>query len=330
MLPSLLFGASKEDNAKVRWIWPFKVRVAHDRDKQESGFARGDGRPDFLCVGAQKGGTTWLYQQLDSHPDFWMPPRKELHYFDELSRTKRAFPPRRRDARDLWFLERITSLSARSYIDLDNYARLFEPKASRLSGDITPAYSMLNDEIIQRIVDHFPRLKVIFLARDPVERAWSQLSMAVSVQMIKPFDVTDIDEVIRNLLHPGVLLRSYPSAIVARWKRHVHPDQFRTYFFDDLKKNPVELRCSILNFLGADPDKPGGGLSADYNSQADKKKLRLSERMRSHLAQFFKKELEACAVELGGPAREWPARYGFSLLCFFAGLADNLGSSFVV
>jgi hypothetical protein len=136
--------------------------------------------------------------------------------------------------------------------------------------------------------------------------------------------VSDIDEVIRNLLHPGVLLRSYPSAIVARWKRHVHPDQFRTYFFDDLKKNPVELRCSILNFLGADPDKPSGRLSADYNSRAGRKKLRLSEKMRSHLAQFFKKELETCAVELGGPAREWPARYGFSLLCFLAGLADNL------
>ncbi len=45
--------------------------------------------------------------------------------------------------------------------------------------------------------------------------------------------------------------------------------------------------------------------------------------MRSHLAQFFKNELEACAVELGGPAREWPARYGFSLLCFLAELANN-------
>jgi hypothetical protein len=323
-LPPLLFGVNKEDNAKMRSVWPFKVPVARNRDKQEYGFARGDARPDFLCVGAQKGGTTWLYQQLDSHPDFWMPPRKELHYFDELSRTKRAFPPRRRDERDLWFLEKITSLSAHSYIDLDNYARLFEPKASLLSGDITPAYSMLNDEIIQRIVDHFPRLKVIFLARDPVERAWSQLSMAVSVQMIKPFDVNDIDEVTRNLLHPGVLLRSYPSAIVARWKRHVHPGQFRTYFFDDLEKNPVDLRRSILHFLGADPGKPSGGLAVDYNSQAGKKKLRLTEKMRSHLAQFFKKELEACAVELGGSAREWPARYGFSLLCFFAGLADNL------
>jgi hypothetical protein len=45
--------------------------------------------PDFFCVGLQKGGTQWLYDQLQHHPDFWMPPIKELHYFD------RAFPGRR-------------------------------------------------------------------------------------------------------------------------------------------------------------------------------------------------------------------------------------------
>ena len=305
------------------WVLPFKTRAGRDRDEEEHRFTRGEAQPDFLCIGAQKAGTSWLYHQLTSHPDFWMPPRKELHYFDELSRTKRA-PPRRRDERDVWFQERITSLSARSHIDLENYARLFEPKASLLSGDITPAYSMLNDEIIQRIVDHFPNLKVVFLARDPVERAWSQLSMAVSFKMIKPFEVTDCDEVIRNLLHPGVLLRSYPSTIVARWKRHVHPDRFRTYFFDDLENDPVELRRSILHFLGADPGKPSGGLSADYNSQAGRKKLRLSEKVRSHVAQFFKKELKACGEELGGPATKWPARYGFSLFWFVADLVDDV------
>jgi hypothetical protein len=62
-------------------------------------------------------------------------------------------------------------------VDLENYGRLFELKGSLPSGDISPAYSMLNDEIIERVVNYFPNLKVIFLARDPVERAWSQLSM---------------------------------------------------------------------------------------------------------------------------------------------------------
>jgi hypothetical protein len=41
------------------------------------------------------------------------------------------------------------------------------------------------------------------------------------------------------------------------------------------------------------------------------------------VAQFFKDELKACAAELGGPAREWATRYGFSVLYFFTALADN-------
>ncbi len=182
----------------MHWVWPFKACVGDDRDEEINCSFTGDAQPDFLCVGAQKGGTSWLYQQLASHPDFWMPPIKELHYFDKLSRTKAA-PPRPRDERDLCFLERIKGLSAKSHIALENYARLFEPKGSLLSGDISPTYSMLNDEIIERVVSYFPNLKVIFLARDPVDRAWSQLSMGVRLGMISPFDVTDSGEVLRNL-----------------------------------------------------------------------------------------------------------------------------------
>jgi hypothetical protein len=271
---------------------------------------RGAG-PDFLCIGAHKAGTTWLYQQLDSHPDFWMPPVKELHYFDQLSRVQRAAQPRCRDERDRRFLERLETLSAEPGIRLENYGRLFEPKASLLSGDISPNYSTLSNEVIQQIVGYFPNLKVTFLARDPVERLWSHLSMEVHYRQIEPFDVTNIAEVHRNLLRRGMLLRSYPSAVVARWKRYVDPDQFRVYFFDDLQRNPAELRRSILRFLGADPDKPSGPLSADNNSWTRMEKLPLTNEVRSHLARFFKKELKTCAARLGGRARDWPARYGF-------------------
>ncbi len=64
-----------------------------------------------------------------------------------------------------------------------------------------------------------------------------------------PFNVTDPEEVVCNLLNPGVLIRSYPSKVVARWKRYVGPENFRVYFFDDLKESPAELRRSILCFL---------------------------------------------------------------------------------
>ncbi len=308
----------------MRCAWPFNARSSGDRDREGNRFpARGAG-PDFLCIGAHKAGTTWLYQQLDSHPDFWMPPVKELHYFDQLSRVQRAAPPRCRDERDLRFLESIKNLSAEPYMNLDHYARLFEPKASLLSGDISPNYSTLSDEVIRRVVGYFPNLKVIFLARDPVERVWSHLSMEVYYRQIEPFDATNIDEVNRNLSRRGMLLRSYPSAVVAQWKRYVELEQFRVYFFDDLQRNPAELRRSILRFLGADPDKPGSRLTADYNSWTRMEKLPLTNKVRSHLARFFKKELKTCAARLGGPARDWPARYGFSVLFFLWELADDI------
>jgi hypothetical protein len=305
-------------------LWPFKPRIGNGREVEEECFSNGDASPDFLCVGAQKGGTSWLYQQLEAHPDFWMPPFKELHYLDQLNRTKRFYAPRCRDQCDTSFLENIKSMAERSYLDLDSYGRLFQHKGTRVSGDISPAYSTLNDEIIERVANHFPNLKVVFLARDPVDRAWSQLSMGVRLGMMNRFDATDPEEVIRNLLHPGVLVRSYPSKIVARWKRYVRPENFRVYFFDDLKESPAVLRRSILRFLGGDPEKPSGGLRPHENSDAGRDKLRLTAKVRDRMAQFFAQELKACAAELGGRAKNWPARYGFSFLLFFWDLLDDI------
>jgi hypothetical protein len=182
---------------------------------------------------------------------------------------------------------------------------------------------MLNDELIETIVGYFPNLKVIFLARDPVDRAWSQLSMGVRLGNIPAFDSTNPAEVLRNLLSPGVFFRSYPSKIVKRWRRYVRPDLFRIYFFDDLKEDPAGMRRSILSFLGADPDKPSGSLKADYNGQGGKEKLPLTDKVRARVAHFFEHELKACAVELGGHAKSWPARYGFSLLLYFWDLLDD-------
>jgi hypothetical protein len=248
---------------------------------------------------------------------------KELHYLDNLNRARRFHPPRSRDECDASFVESMENLSARFYLDLESYGQLFQHKGHLLSGDISPAYSTLNDEIIERVLDHFPNLKVVFLARDPVERAWSQLSMGVRLGMINEFDVTDPEEVVSNLLNPGVLVRSHPSKIVARWKRYVRPENFRVYFFDDLKENPAELRQSILRFLGGDPDKPSGGLKPRDNNDAGREKLRLTAKVRDRMAQFFEHELKACASELGGRAKSWPTRYGFSFLLFFWDLLDD-------
>ncbi len=44
--------------------------------------------PDFVGIGAQKAGTTWLYHNLRAHPEIWMPPRKEIHYFNRMGEER--------------------------------------------------------------------------------------------------------------------------------------------------------------------------------------------------------------------------------------------------
>src|SRR4051794_30739459 len=116
--------------------------------------------PDFICIGAQKAGTGWLYEQLRSHPDFWMPPLKEVHYFDRLGRDRptrgnevddrvKAARKASRDSRDVHFLDVMEELRSKQEIDMELYARLFEAKGSLLSGDITPGYSILAEEIVR-------------------------------------------------------------------------------------------------------------------------------------------------------------------------------------
>src|SRR5581483_8337226 len=126
--------------------------------------------PDFICIGAQKAGTGWLYEQLRAHPDFWMPPIKELHYFDRGTRTPRPGTGNRfkealqevRDERDEIFLHKAAEVFADEKISPEKYAALFESRGNCLSGDITPGYSTLTDEGVSVIARSFPESEIIF------------------------------------------------------------------------------------------------------------------------------------------------------------------------
>ena len=280
--------------------------------------------PDFMCIGAQKGGTGWLYDQLNPHPDFWMPAIKELHYFRDHVALKRARPlfvkakmnlqqinehrkksgVRPLDGGDLQFLEAVVWLKGQK-AKIEDYARLFNPKGNLLSGDITGAYAHLPEERVSEIIRHLPNVKVLYLARDPIARFWSQYCM-----MVRKKDWTN----------PGSLstvkgfITSRPprraSENVARWRRFTPENQFRLFYFDDLKTDAADLRARIINFIGGDPDKPSGPLPPNFNRKGSHAKVEMSDEVKELLIDVFADELRASAVEFGGIAEEWPKRYG--------------------
>ncbi len=285
--------------------------------------------PDFLCIGMQKAGTVWAFDQLQYHPDFWMPPVKEIHYLDRenpklgnarkvLARVRkqrkknktRSLHRRAWDERDIEFLTQAVSMAGKPQ-DLDEYATLFRFKDGLVAGDVTPSYSGLGDDVIAAVGRRFPTIKVFLLVRDPVSRLWSQICMA---DRREKFDRTLMDrpDKFREFLeaHAPFQKVGFPARIAENWERNAPKVAFRHFFFDDIASNPDEVRRSVIGFLGGDPDKSSGEIKADHNRKAAARKLELTDNIRAVIADFFKDEIKACAARFGGHANAWAARYG--------------------
>ena len=281
--------------------------------------------PDFLCIGMGKSGTGWLYDQLLNHPDFWMPPIKELHYLDrEEPRMVAALPLyqrykkwraeakpgewKARQKKDLQFLRDMVE-ARRKPMDLGFYTSIFRFKDEQMSGDISPSYCTMCDDLIIEIMARFPKLKIILMVRDPVARAWSHFSMKNRGDKIDTNTLQDPAQ-FRLLLESSKAYRTgSPATITRRWRRLVPPDQYRYYFFDDLQADPEKLKREVLDFLGADPSKETE-LDPGHNRKADKPKVEMLPEIRELLVQKFADELKACVEVFGSHAVKWAQKYG--------------------
>jgi len=157
----------------------------------------------FFCIGAQKAGTTWLYEALRASPQVHFCANKELHYFDVIAgradmaianRVKMAAAlsaklkaaPGPGNVKVLRQLREVTDLLTiytgkpgdhRPYLKYLLRGYRDQPVVC----DITPSYAILDS-------DHFADMgrigqaRFLFILRDPVERMWSQIRMAVAVE----------------------------------------------------------------------------------------------------------------------------------------------------
>jgi hypothetical protein len=282
--------------------------------------ARAEG-PDCICVGLSRAGTGWLYRQLADHPQFWMPPIKELDYLDHaepnLSAAKKRLARlesrqwQQRDPRDGEFVRALAAL-AHQPRDIPRYMTLFRLKGEQLSGDITPNYARLEDGVIAEIASLMPQLKVILLVRDPVERAWSRFTLHhrnARVDAGLPNNPDALRDFFRESVKYGDAART--TQVMTRWARIAPQIAFRHFFYDDLIERPEWLRAEILTWLGADPGEGVGRRPVGFNPKADKgPKLAMSDAACAVLVDHYREELIACAGQFGDYGKSWAARYG--------------------
>jgi len=288
--------------------------------------------PDFICAGMPKAGTGWLFQQLFHHPDFWMSPIKEYHYFDTVfpkesildtirdsrenpdafnrARGRLGFP--KLTERDRLFFDDVLSCSSGG-TDLEEYARLFRQKNGQLSGDMTPDYCGLNESQIARIAKAFPNLKVIFLVRDPVARAWSRLQMRDRRAGFLENKLDDVGKFKASLLSVGEGLAGFQTEIFLRWKAHFPEDTVRHFFFDEIARSPKKLRRRVLKFLGADPFKDNHSVYPNFNSKSKHSNSAMPDEIKNILVDHFADDLRASVHVFGPRARPWLRRYNLKL-----------------
>jgi hypothetical protein len=227
--------------------------------------------PDFLGIGAQRSGTTWLHRNLSRHRDLWLVPAplKEIHYFNEVHcaghddrhvfRSARIdkFIANRQERGTLKpeTLETLTWLRANERND-DWYRRLFTlSPVDKLCGEITPAYSLLPPAGIEHMLALNPDLRLFFMMRHPIERAWSQVRFTVGrTDLLDNPDAPVAPERLRTLLHKGGNLdrTDYPD-IINRYRDKVASDHLLLAYFDQVVDDPIGLLADVAVFLGVDP-----------------------------------------------------------------------------
>jgi hypothetical protein len=172
--------------------------------------------PDFIAVGPQRTGTTWLHRVLAGHVG--LPSTKETDFFSK--HFERGLD---------WYLAYFSSC-----------------RVDRPIGEVNPNYFGI-PLAYERIAGTIPRCKIVVSLRDPTERAWSSYrTMRRDAWTRVGFEETVArSEVIREssryAFHLGNLRRLFGA------------DRVLVLFYEDLETNPQSYLDQVCAFIGAPP-----------------------------------------------------------------------------
>lgn len=279
-------------------------------------------KPDFLGIGFQKSGTSWLFSQLRSHPEFWLPYRKEFHYFDRNP----AYPSPNFFSKSL-LIQRIFNkhfrrllkrdilrpLYAKNYnkaywslkfycsqINDDWYLKQFN-KTQKLTGEFTPSYSILHLEDIQHIYKLLPDIKLIVMMRDPIDRAWS------ANRFYNRGKAITFDESVAFFESPIQETRNSYLQTINNYRCIFPPERMFIGFYDSIIEQPEAVINGVVKFIGA---------KSNYiNTENVYKKINVSPNQEmsaeiyNYLKNKYSSEIKSLSDTFGGYCTHWHSKH---------------------
>ena len=187
--------------------------------------------PDFLIIGAQKAGTSWLKEQLRAHPGVFMP-RDEVHFFDHEDKYAKGSE---------WYA--------------DQFA---DGGPDQLIGEKTPEYLYLAEksdvpEGAGRIHNLLPDARLIAVFRDPVTRALSAINHMVTRHHISPLYSVDsllLGRQRRFLPWPVIEMGMYQRQLGPFLDLYGHESVLSLFYEDEVVAAPEAAIHRVCDFLG--------------------------------------------------------------------------------
>jgi len=265
--------------------------------------------PDFICIGMEKAGTGWLYDQFAHAEGVWMPPIKELNHFcgnpftpSNLHRLEDVKRRPNLGPRTRAFI-RAFEEGRRRGNDSAWYRDLFAIKGERASGDVSPNYAMATGSEIAAAVRECPTARYVLLLRHPVRRLWSALCMRVRKRQMAEGDLGDWSRLAAIIAQPEYAERSFPTRVWTKWSAAVPRGAIAYWFLEDISREPARVRDEIMAFAGL--DHPNVGIAPDYNRKKGQWRMDMPGEVRLRLYEHFADEMREAATVFGGEAEAW-------------------------
>ena len=275
---------------------------------------------DFIGIGAQKSGTSWLFQQFRKSSQFSLPPKKELHFFSKDAKypSPNMLLKRKlinRVGNPLWFHEvfmKFTKYKSQrdwfskwyfsEYTD-EWYISLFE-NFTKCSGEITPAYAILDEEDVSKMSKLIGAdTKIIYILRHPVDRAWSSYKFKYKLKKISDFDKEHFFKYIHSNEHQ---LRSDYLRTIRIYKKYFN--SICVSFFDAIEDHPKSLLSHIFEYLELDTSEVKNLINAEKKINSTQN-IQLPEEIANELYAIYEDSINELAKLYGGRFNSWKRQH---------------------
>ena len=225
-------------------------------------------RVTVFGIGAGKAGSSWLAAMLMQHPRVFIPPQKELHFFN------REAP------------EWETLINPNYGKSLSWYHHFYSDAATdQLLGDMTPAY-LLSSTAAADIAAYAPEAKLIVTLRDPLDTAFSMYRYRIQRGVISPR--TSFAEAIRS--DRRIVQNSSIGTNLEKFLEYFSTENFHYVFFEDIEEYAQTVIDQVCDFLDIERFTPSGMTTAVNTTGAPRFPL-IARGFRSGLV--FAKRLQA-------------------------------------